>query len=159
MEKIEINKEQLINAYKEATEEQKQLLIHLYGEELFKSQDITDCIKTFIDASVALGIGHPLVREFINKSYCSSPDLKAYMKLRIICTALNEGWVADYRNSNQEKWFPWFHFEDGGLVYACAVNAGSVSFSYIGVRLAYKTRELAEYAGKQFIKEYQNYLL
>ena len=159
MEKIEINKKQLINAYKEATKEQKRLLIHLYGEELFKPQDITDRIKTFDNAYFALGVEHPFIQEFINKSCYSSPDLKAYMKLRIICAALNEGWKADFSNFTQEKWFPWFCINDGELMFANAYNAGSSSVSFNDVRLAYKTKELAEYAGKQFREEYQNFLL
>lgn len=159
MEKIEINKEQLITAYKEATKEQKQLLIQLYGEELFKSQDITKRIKSFEDAFRALGLGHPLVQEFISKAYPSSSDLEAYLILRIICAALNEGWEADYSNLEQDKWYPWFYIQDGGLMFAFANYAGSYSDSCFGVRLAYKTKELAEYAGKQFIEEYQNFLL
>lgn len=159
MEKLEINKKQLINAYKEATKEQKQLLIHLYGEELFKPQDITDRIKTFDNAYFALGVEHPFIQEFINKSCYSSPDLEAYMKLRIICAALNEGWKADFSNFSQEKWFPWFHINDGELMFANAYNALSYSCSYVGVPLAYKTKELAEYAGKQFVDIYQTFLL
>lgn len=38
----------------------------------------------------------------------------------------------------------------GGLVYAVANNASSYSFTSYAVRLAFRTRELAEYAGKQF---------
>lgn len=159
MEKIEINKKQLINAYKEATKEQKQLLIHLYGEELFKPQDITKRIKTFDDAYFALGVEHPFIREFINKSCYSSPDLEAYMKLRIICAALNEGWEADFSDFAQEKWFPWFCINDEELMFANANSAESHLGSYSGMRLAYKTKELAEYAGKQFVDIYQAFLL
>lgn len=158
MKEITIDKDKLVQAYKAATDEQKQLLADLYGEEIFRPRDITEHIKTFDDAFRALGEEHPLRREFINKSYGSSPDLEAYMKLRIICAALNEGWVADYCNPNQDKWFPWFTYRDGGFVYALAGNSASYSNAYHGVRLAYKTKELAEYAGKQFVDIYQKLL-
>ena len=159
MKEITIDKEKLVQAYKAATDEQKQLLADLYGEEIFRPRDITEHIKTFDDAFHALGEEHPLIREFINKSYGSSPDLKAYMKLRIICAALNEGWVANYHNLEQDKWFPWFTYRDGGFVYALAGNSASYSNAYHGVRLAYKTKELAEYAGKQFVDIYKKLLL
>lgn len=160
MKKITIDKEKLVQAYKAATDEQKQLLTNLYGEEIFRPEYITEHIKTFDDAFRALSAKHTLVREFVNKiSYNSSSDLKAYMMLRIICAALNEGWEADYRNPNQEKWFPWFTYRDGGFVYALAGNSASYSNAYHGVRLAYKTKELAEYAGKQFVDIYQKLLL
>ena len=160
MREITIDKDKLVQAYKAATDEQKQLLADLYGEEIFRPQYITERIKTFDDALHALGAKHPLVQEFVNKiSYNSSPDLKAYMKLRIICAALNEGWVADFSNFAQEKWFLWFTYRDGGFVYALAGNSASYSNAYHGVRLAYKTKELAEYAGKQFVDIYQKLLL
>ena len=160
MSKIAIDKEKLAQAYKAATDEQKQLLADLYGEEIFRPRDITERIKTFDDAFRALGAKHPLVQEFVNKiSYNSSPDLEAYMMLRIICAALNEGWVANYHNLEQDKWFPWFTYRDGGFVYALAGNSASYSNAYHGVRLAYRTKELAEYAGKQFVDIYKKLLL
>ena len=39
---------------------------------------------------------------------------------------------------------------NGGLVYASAYSASSLSYSSLAVRLAFRTRELAEYAGIQF---------
>lgn len=159
MKKIKIDKEKLMQAYEAATNEQKQLLTDLYGEEIFRPRDVTERIKTFDDAFFALGEEHPLVQEFVSKSYNSSPDLEAYMMLRIICDALNEGWEADYRNFNQEKWFPWFTYRDGGLVYASASNDGLYSGAGDGMRLAYETKELAEYAGKQFVDIYKKLLL
>lgn len=159
MKEITIDKEKLVRAYKAATDEQKQLLTNLYGEEIFRPEYITERIKTFDNAFRALGEEHPLIREFIIKSYGSSPDLEAYMKLRIICAALNEGWVANYHNLEQDKWFPWFTYRDGGFVYALAGNSASYSNAYHGVRLAYKTKELAEYAGRQFVDIYQKLLL
>lgn len=38
MKKITIDKEKLVQAYKAATDEQKQLLTNLYGEEIFRPQ-------------------------------------------------------------------------------------------------------------------------
>ena len=39
----------------------------------------------------------------------------------------------------------------GGLVYSNANNASSFSNTNYGVRLAFSNRDLAEYAGRQFI--------
>lgn len=159
MSEIAIDKDKLVQAYKAATDEQKQLLADLYGEEIFRPQYITERIKTFDDAFRALGAKHPLVQEFVNKiSYNSSSDLEAYMMLRIICAALNEGWEADYRNPNQEKWFPWFIYKYGGIVCVYACYAGSYSSTGGGVRLALRTKELAEYCGKQFIDIWADFL-
>ncbi|MGM9861583.1 MAG: hypothetical protein ACI30W_03220, partial [Muribaculaceae bacterium] len=159
MKKIAINTDKPMQAYEAVTNEQQQLLADTYGEAVFKPRDITERIKTFDDAFRALGLEHPLVREFTNKAFNSSPDLEAYLSLRIICAALNEGWEADYSNNEQEKWYPWFYNGGGGLVYANANNAGLYSVTNGGVRLAFKTRELAKYAGRQFIEIYKDLLL
>ena len=39
-----------------------------------------------------------------------------------------------------------------GLAYAYSNSAFSLSYTNIGARLAFKSRELAEYAGRQFIE-------
>lgn len=107
-------------------------------------------------------------------------DLTAFLKLRIITATLNQGWTPDWTNSNEWKYYPWFclYTEDeyndldaddkerccrvvgrsgngayahGGLVCAYARSASSHSSAHHGSRLAFKTRELALYAGKQFV--------
>ena len=72
---------------------------------------ITERIKTFKDACKELG-NHPFVKEYalINPfTNCYSSDLVAYLKLRIIVAALNEGWEPkftedEYRYSSYERW-------------------------------------------------------
>ena len=152
-----------------------------------KSKDITERIKTFKDACEALGNEHPLVTEYkiISEAYDITDDLYAYLKLRIICTALNEDWKPTF-DENECHYYPWFYIytkeeyeeldEDekkecyiplrsdnnaganGGLVYAYAYSAGSYSHSAYGVRLAFKTKKLAEYCGKQFIDIWADFL-
>ena len=39
----------------------------------------------------------------------------------------------------------------GGVSYAYAFSDSSYTFAYIGVRLAFKTSELAAYCGRQFL--------
>lgn len=112
-------------------------------------------------------------------------DVVAYFKLRIIAEALNEGWKPTF---DKDEWrhYPWFYVytkkeyeelnEDekkscrvplrsnshasayGGLVFTNAIHAGSNSCAHIGVRLAFKTIELAEYCSKQFINEWADFL-
>ena len=115
----------------------------------------------------------------MNYGAYNQPDVDAYLKLRIITAALNEGWIPRF---TKDEWrcFPWFvlytqeeidHMDEGEksrVVYrasgyasaggrvACAVADYDVSYGYanIGSRLAFKSRELAIYAGKQFIELY-----
>lgn len=149
-------------------------------------QDVTERIKTFEDACNALGDEHPFVKEYwgvVNINLDIAQDLIAYLKLRIICAALNEGWEPTF-DEDEMRYYLWFRiyskseyekldenkkkqcvplrssynaYAVGGLVYAYANYAGSLSGTYSGVQLAFRTRELAEYCGKQFIEIYADY--
>ena len=147
---------------------------------------ITERIKTFEDAVKELGNEHSLVTEYklITGTFDITNDLLAYLKLRIICVALNEGWEPTF-GADECRYYPWFYIytkenyevldeevkahgvplrssvnanANGGLVFAIASNAGSFSVSIVGVRLALKTRELAEYCSRQFIDIWCDYL-
>lgn len=70
-------------------------------------------IKTFDDAFKELGEHHPLVKEyhkrhlFLEDDSDISSDLVAYLKLRIITAALNEGWTPQF-TEDEYRYFPWF---------------------------------------------------
>lgn len=111
--------------------------------------------------------------------------LFAYTRLAIIAEALNEGWRPEY-TEDEYRYYPWFglytqeEYDDmddedkercrfvgrsysnasasGGLVYANADGGSAYSSANIGSRLAFKSRELAIYCGKQFIEIWINYL-
>lgn len=125
-------------------------------------EDITERIKTFEDACNELGNAHPLVTQYflnVTTAYIGDPmteDFIAFLKLRIIAAALNEGWEPTF-DKDEERWYPWFKIKQGGLVYANAGYAGSYSYTFRGVRLVFKSKELAEYAGKQFIDIYKDF--
>lgn len=185
METLNIDKEKAINAYQQGSEEQKKVLEKVFGVETFKPKTIKDRIKTFDDALKELGKDHPLVKEYnvINNNK-TTYNTKLYSQLCVVTAALNEGWRPKFVEG-EKRYFPYFYLytneeisrmseeEKSRVVYrsynsadanggvSCA-HAGYVSASVvasIGSRLAFKTEELAEYAGKQFTKLYAEYLL
>lgn len=111
--------------------------------------------------------------------------LFAYTRLAIIAEALNEGWRPEH-TEDEYRYYPWFglytqeEYDDmddedkeccrfvgrsdnyahasGGLVYAYANVGSAYSSTGFGSRLAFKSRELAIYCGKQFIEIWINYL-
>lgn len=150
------------------------------------NRPITERVKTLEDAIEVLGEDHTLVRQYhlyeqqMNGNEKDMRDLTAFLKLRIITAALNQGWAPDWTNGDEYKYYPWFclYTEDeyndlddddkekccrvvgrsggsasayGGLVCAGAGHASSYSGAHDGSRLAFKTRELALYAGKHFV--------
>lgn len=189
-ETLNINKENVLNAYGSATDEQKAMLEIIFGKDTFKSKDITERIKTFEDACKELGSDHPLVLAYQNTNLRDAEvandnkDIIAYMKLRIIVAALNEGWEPQFI-PGEYRWFPYFvlYTKDeidemnektrAGVVYRSYYYAnayGGVSYANscydsasvdanIGSGLAFKTDDLAEYAGNQFIEIYADFML
>ena len=94
-EKISIQKENVLNAYKHASEEQKALLENMFGKDVFQPKNIMERVKTFEDACEVLGEEHQYVKAYracMRIYYAECKDVTAYLKLRIICAALNEGW-------------------------------------------------------------------
>ena len=149
------------------------------------NRPVTERIKTFEDALNALGGNHPLVLQFKecfenyldgaeNSTVC---DLIAYLKLRIITAALNEGWTPKF-TKDEWRYYPWYDLytkeewdeldedtkrkrgvffggsaycgADDGFVCAASSDAPSRTAAHFGSRLCFKTSDLAIYAGKQF---------
>ena len=185
-------------AYEAADENGKRMLCALYPDVFNQPQKraesnrpVTERVKTFDDACHELGETHPLVQHLnlvehhLADHLDGMDDVLAYLKMRIVVAALNEGWTPDWGNKDEYKWYPWFYIlteeeyndldddakcrvvgragssavADGGLVFSNADDVSSLSYTYYGARLAFKTKELAEYAGKQFSELWASFLI
>lgn len=147
-----------------------------------KPQNVMERVKTFKDACNELGIEHDKwVQD--KKDLGLEADVIAYLKLRIIAAALNEGWKPQF-TTDEYRYFPWFYLytqseidemseeeksrvvyrsysnasADGGVAFAVTSHGSSYTHAYIGSWLAFKTRELAEYAGRQFVEIWADYV-
>lgn len=189
---MEINIENIKAAYETATESEKTLLSTLFPdlslgqtEKAPDNRPITERIKTFKDAMLSLGVEHPLVKEWRSCEDLSE-DFEAYLELRIICAALNEGWEPQF-TEDEWRWFPchylwteselaeksddWkadrhlimigdkYQSEYAGLASASSDSVPSSSASNFGSRLCLKSEALATYCGKQFIDLWAAFLL
>lgn len=89
--------------------------------------------------------------------------LIALNKLFTIAEAWNkeDGFVPDFSDWNQEKWFPWFKYDKdvAGFVFAYANYTPTYAHAHIGSRLCFKTLERAEQFGKQFAHLYNKVFL
>lgn len=163
-------------------------VLTLVDEQKVDNRPVTERIKTFTDACNALGDEHPLVTQYrlTAAAYKGDPmteDFIAYLKLRIIVAALNEGWEPKFEKG-EYRYFPRFYFYtkeeydklDDEVKGRCVLRSGyytnsyygfeltityhdaSYSFTCFGSRLAFRTRELAAYAGRQFIEEWADFM-
>lgn len=75
-----------------------------------KPKNVMERIKTFEDTCNELGKEHTLVREYLDVHHTGimfGADIIAYLKLRIIAAALNEGWEPQF-TEDEVRWYPWF---------------------------------------------------
>ena len=116
-------------------------VLTLVDEQKVDNLPVTERIKTFTDACNALGDEHPLVKEYLRVADGNIilDDLYAYLKLRIIVAALNEGWEPKFEKG-EYRYFPWFYIytkeqydelddEEKGR---CVLRSGSSTNSYVG---------------------------
>jgi len=180
----------IIMEYKEFAKRLSDKIAELIVSELEKenvktdTRPITERVKTFEDACDVLGPKHPLVMSWVRFGCDSGPkddNLNAYLKLRIICAALNEGWEPNYTR-DELKYSPWFLlFTDEEvanmdndevvdrrlLVIADRYKTEYVGFGFsprrtpttAGCSLCLKSAELSAYCGRNFIGIWADYLL
>ena len=89
--------------------------------------------------------------------------LIALNKLFTIAQAWNkeDGFVPDFSDWNQEKWFPWFKYDEdvAGFVFASTASTPADAYAPFGSRLCFKTSERAAQFGKQFVDLYNEVFL
>jgi hypothetical protein len=71
-------------------------------------KDIKDRVKTFDDACAVVKEFNPALVEQYEAIDDVDRDLTAFLKLRIICAALNEGWTPQLKDG-EYRWYPWFY--------------------------------------------------
>jgi len=121
-------------------------------------KNITERIKTVEDACKELGENDEEVKDYraLQKANVSYKVLDT-QGLVVVIKALNEGWTGDWSNSNEYKYLPYWNMKNLSLDGVDSYYASDYSGTPAS-RLYFKNRELAEYAAKQFINLYKNYL-
>ena len=185
---IDFTQEQLVAFYRSTSADGRKAVKEALGEKFSEILPATERVKTYEDAVNELGEDNPIVVAASTASWlfpeAVNKDLVAYMKMRVIVAALNDGWEPQFVPGEQ-RWYPWYELiskedyeamsEDekqerrcvgrshyianafGFLVCSYAFDASSVSSAVSGSRLAFKSEELAEYAGKQFAELFADF--
>ena len=185
---IDFTPEQLVAFYRSTSTDGRKAVKEALGEQFSEALPATERVKTYEDAVWELGNDHPLVEAASSAEWrftnSEDKDIIAYLKLRVIVAALNDGWKPQFV-PGELRWYPWYELiskdeydamsEDekqerrcvgrsndnanalGGLVYSYANFASSFSNAPHGSRLAFKSEALAEYAGKQFAELFANF--
>lgn len=185
---IDFTPEQLVAFYRSTSTDGRKAVKEALGEQFSEALPATERVKTYEDAVWELGNDHPLVEAASSAEWrftnSEDKDIIAYLKLRVIVAALNDGWKPQFV-PGELRWYPWYEliskdeydamsedekqerrcvgrsnlnaYANGGLVYSYASYASSYSYAGHGSRLAFKSEALAEYAGKQFAELFANF--
>lgn len=157
MKTLQIEESKARTLYKSASSEFKTMLEDTFGKGFF-SQKVTERIKTYEDACRELNI-NPIDETTLTSNGFTKDEI-VYRKIKTITEALNEGWQANWNDENQNKWTPYFYPNSpSGFVFYSANCDFSLAAAANGVRLCFKSDELATYAGKQFVDLYKEFIL
>lgn len=138
--------------YPESPEWFRELLEENFGKDAFKKRSFED-IKTLEDA--ADETGHS--KAYLKMQDPESTDEWAYRMLKMVIKAINQGWVPDWDNKSQYKWWPYFNLSSGsGFSHANSnCNYGGTT---VGSRLCFESEAKSNYAAKQFNELYKQFL-
>ncbi|WP_217939685.1 hypothetical protein [Duncaniella muris] len=164
---IDFTPEQLVAFYRSTSTDGRKAVKEALGEQFSEALPATERVKTYEDAVWELGNDHPLVEAASSAEWrftnSEDKDIIAYLKLRVIVAALNDGWKPQFV-PGELRWYPWYELiskdeydamsEDekqerrcvgrsyygasagGGLVFSSAGYASSVSSADDGSRLS-----------------------
>ena len=89
--------------------------------------------------------------------------LIALNKLFTIAQAWNkeDGFVPDFSDWKQDKWFPWFVYDKDAAGFVCAntYSTPTLAYAHFGSRLCFKSSARAAQFGKQFADLYNKVFL
>ena len=147
-----------------------------------ESKDVNEVITDFESARKALG-GKPNADFTVSKKILSGnvvhlndvarlvtdinpKHIKALIALNELFTIAQawnkeDGFVPDFSDWHQDKWFPWFKYDKdaAGFVYANSYNAPTYAHANLGSRLCFKSSARAAQFGKQFAHLYNKVFL
>ena len=126
-------------------------------KEIFDIRNNWEDIKTLEDATNKLGEKD---EDVIQLRKLESVDGLADYILNnqiaiVVAKALNDGWVANWDDHNEYKYYPWFYL---GKNFHYIDYFAWYSFSNASSRLSLKSSKLATYAGKQFKEVYEKFM-
>lgn len=108
---IDFTPEQLVAFYRSTSTDGRKAVKEALGEQFSEALPATERVKTYEDAVWELGNDHPLVEAASSAEWrftnSEDKDIIAYLKLRVIVAALNDGWKPQFV-PGELRWYPWY---------------------------------------------------
>jgi len=85
--------------------------------------------------------------------------LVAFAKLMIIAEVLNGGWIPNWDDSTELKYFCWFDMDQPGFRLHAVFSENTFCYSCCGSQICFKTMALAEHAAHHFLDLYRDLMV
>lgn len=138
-----------INEYKMATSEQKQLLIKIFGADIFKETHDYTNINTWNKVLEACG---QTQEDFDKRTQYLEADEKGYIMWKLVCRAINGNWVANFSDTKQPKCIALVDYNEslGRFVFDTSDYYCTGTYAGCGPRLCFENEEKLTFAFKTF---------
>lgn len=124
--------------------------------------NITEKVKNYEDVCKIDGVDPIKSLPYPEATNPEEIAVNNFAKAIRINRVLNEGWQPDWNNWDEYKYYPWFDMQSKaglGSGFSCFGYCCDYSLSGVGARLVFKTRALAEFAGKTFLDVYRGFMV
>lgn len=156
--------------YSSPYEASDKLMAHILGYNRYLEEDFLtpfDFVLEEVEISVAdLIPDFEYAKRYLNLKGPNEKNIEALIaldQLFTIAEAWNkeDGFVPDFSDWNQNKWYPWFKYDKDAarFVSANTLHTPAIAAAPFGCRLCFKTRYRAEQFGKQFSDLYNKVFL
>lgn len=116
-------------------------------------------IKTFEDACKKLGLDPERLPELSNIPDEFKKPILAAFKLIIVYKAINNGWIPEWGNFNQWKYYPRYRVLSSGFGFSFTIYNCDGTNTTVGSHLCTDDSDKALYIAKQFKDLYKDYFL
>jgi hypothetical protein len=160
MSELVLNSINAQKAFNKGNKEIKEALKELYPQYDFNA-DVTSIVTSYEAACEVCGTKRLFQSDFNFLPDQDRASAFASHQIDIIARALNGDCTFDYSNDNQKKWYIWFKWDEnaaGGSGFSFDRVDYNYSYSRVGARHSFKDARLAEYAGKNFISIFNQFL-
>jgi hypothetical protein len=115
-------------------------------------------LQSFEDACKLDGVKPSDILPYSNPNSDFQENVNAYVKLVQITKVACQGWVPDWNNSKEYKYYPYFTMGRSGFGFYCAGFDWSTTRTDLGSRLCFPTQAMAETIGRRFESIYKTFL-
>ncbi len=151
---VTIDKSTLIKAFNDGSADVKKVLQDLFGKDVEQKENdwmkIWDKFCKENKLSVKLPHDKP--------DGIDEESENAFRMLKEIIKVKNKGWIPDWDNSSEYKYYPWFYMTAGSGFSLCGVGCGRTGTN-VGARLVFESEEIAKTTAIEFLPIYKKFMM